>query len=443
MRVLTKSTSVVLVSLPVMINASCKSDKNSSPPGAINVIQKNIAPLKPLSGSGPSLGRLSTAWSVKNVPGAAAEPYAFGITSGELLAMSGSGLAAYDVREGSLRWRLTTTRVISTVTISGTAVVLRQAGSDDWAGIDAVTGKVLWKRSRVGSMLTFRTLKAPDTDGVVPAVVDGGSGADPEVIGVDARSGRTRWRLDGKSLAGCIPATRALAQGVDIGRRTLVFDARCDRQAEIIAFDMVTGKPAWRRAVPSPISGVNGTVGPGSLAAVGGDGVVALRYTSGDSGTGSVIIGPDGRRLAVAPDVRPASIPGYNAMTVADQMALIEGNNSHADIGFGVVDLQTGKAEWISAAAAGLLPDPGTRSAFAFDGSTLYALGKSDAVVMTDVATRRHATVQFPPGVSPPPGSWGSTGEREARARSRPLSRQAEKARGPRWRVRPRRSYSP
>lgn len=404
---LTRSTPAALVAMLAMIAVACNDEKHSSPPVAINVIQQNVGPLKPLSGSGPSPGRLSTAWSVKNVPGATSEPYAFGITLGELIVISGSGVAAYDARKGSPRWRLTTKRAISTVTISGTSVVLQQAGGDVWAGIDAVTGKVLWARSHAGSMLAFTSLKAPDTDGVVPAVTGKGSGADPEVIGIDAHSGRTRWRLDGKSLGGCVPDTRALAQGVGVGRRMLVFDAGCGRQVEIVAFDMVTGKPAWRRAVPSPISGIDATIGPGSLAAVGGDGVAALKYTrSGGSGTGSVIIGPDGRQLAIAPDVRPVSMPGYNAMTVADQTALIEGNDSHADVGFGVVDLQTGKADWVSAAAAGLVPDPGRRPPFTFDGSTLYALDDPDAVVMTDVATHRHATVRFPSDVSAPPGSW-------------------------------------
>jgi hypothetical protein len=410
--VLTKLTPAALVALLAMIIVACNDDERSSPPVAINVIQENVGPLKPLSGSGPSPGRLSTAWSVKNVPGMTAEPYAFGITSGELIVVSGSGMAAYDAQKGSLRWRLTTRGVISAVAISGTAVVLQQAGDDDWAGIDAVTGKVSWERAHAGSMPAFTSLKALDVDGVVPAVTGKSSGADPQVIGIDARNGRTRWRLNGKSLDGCVPDTRDLAQGVGAGRRMLVFDARCGRQAEIVAFDMTAGKPAWRRVVPSPISGADATIGPDSLAAVGGDGVTALKYTgSGDKGTGTVIIGPDGRQLAIAPDVRPVSMPGYNAMTVADQMALVEGNNSRADIGFGAVDLRTGKADWISAAAAGLVADPGSRSPFAFDGSTLYALGHSDAVTMTDVATRRHATVRFPSGVSAPPESWiGATG---------------------------------
>jgi outer membrane protein assembly factor BamB len=343
---------------------------------------------------------------VKNVLGATAQPYAFGITSGEIIVISGSGVAAYSAQKGSSRWRVTSDRVISTVTISGSVIVLRRAGGDDWVGIDAATGKVLWKRPHVGSMLTFRSLKAPDTDGVVPAVVDEYSGANPGVIGIDAHSGKTRWRLDSKSVGGCVPDTGALTQGVDIGRRLLVFDARCGRQAEIVAFDMVTGKPAWHRAVPSPISEANGTIGPGSIAAVGGDGVVALKYTGSGDASGSVIFGPDGRQLAIAPNMLPASMPGYNAMTVAGQTALVEANDSQADIGFGVVDLHAGKAGWTSAAATGLVSDPGTRSPFAFDGSTLYALNQSDAVVMTDVATKRRVTAQFPSGFSVPPGSW-------------------------------------
>jgi outer membrane protein assembly factor BamB len=186
-------------------------------------------------------------------PVAPGGPGAFPAVSGRSLLGCGfsDGLAAVDVRTGALRWSAPDTHCGgSGLTVAG-GVAYTNAGPPPDFGLAATRvrdGARLWQTLPCADGATS-VWTPPVAQGVAYATCAGGDfGEEWEVVAVDARTGRTRWRkpLD-TSTIGATPA-------VDGGRLfvvggTVSIDG-VTRPARIFALDARTGAELWTTTIP-------------------------------------------------------------------------------------------------------------------------------------------------------------------------------------------------
>lgn len=203
------------------------------------------APQPPLADLGPPAGPLTASWQLNTPVGDSDLPaydrVAYSIVDGQLIVVSGHGLDVRDARTGRERWhyhRAEWSMLGWARTGSYLTVYLERTGhrgSRLMAGLDAVSGTLLWRQRRAIPASTDRaTLRWPAAGGVVFATEDGRH----VLYGRSARTGRRVWS---ERLAhGCLlPEAMPFASGGS--ESVAAFSVDCGDRDRVLAVDPHTG----------------------------------------------------------------------------------------------------------------------------------------------------------------------------------------------------------
>lgn len=156
------------------------------------------------SGDGPVAGVLREAWNVESVKVEDGKMPAVLVTEGRVLVVSPAGVVAHDAGSGAQAWhyREPGRRVLG-FAVTGGAVVLTSSDGESWAsamldsderrvvGLEVATGKLLWELSPRWS-LPFNTASSTHRYAVGSGIALA-AGRGDEIVGVDARTGKSRW----------------------------------------------------------------------------------------------------------------------------------------------------------------------------------------------------------------------------------------------------------
>jgi outer membrane protein assembly factor BamB len=291
----------VLLGLTVLATAAggCTSHDAPKAPKA-RVDQSTAAPVAALADTGPVPGSVTESWHV-DLPrpvdrlGATETPEPPRLVNGQLVLASSRGLDVYDASTGKERWHYREPgRALRGYAATAGVLVAMTVQPDDSEnpslsrriGLDAGTGRVLWTGRNDGVGFTEGTpSEVVASGGVVPMRKGEHSG---DVFGVDARSGRTRWKRGHVGERGC-ETNDTVSRGTD--GSLLLFRETCHGRDRILALDPVTGRERWRKDVVSP-------PGEGAPDTSVSGGMALIKYTTAFS-----IVAADGRELATGGDI--------------------------------------------------------------------------------------------------------------------------------------------
>nr|WP_190858312.1 PQQ-binding-like beta-propeller repeat protein [Actinomadura sp. RB99] len=365
----------------------------SSDPYRISAAKENLQPLPSLEESGPTAGRWSPVWRVTSKIADAS----FELTDGLIMQGSANGIDTYDGRTGALRWR-TAGKGFSHIRgyeVSATVIVV-VTSAQQWIGIDASNGRILWRHEGLGS-LTTDALRGPTTAGTVPAVTPSKAGQKPTLVGIDARTGRINWRLDRQSLAGCSPNAEALRQGIGQGHQGawagghyLAFPAECTGKNSLLLLNTETAKIAWRYDLSSGDKIPPSTFPTAYINGVASDGTTSITVSEQ-----TTIITPDGRRplhIGALPASNYSRLPPL--LTAQGKAWVPYFLPRKGKIGQLVIDLRSGRLVRRLAERSDLAGDSQLLSAF--DGKRIYLQGIPGVFSVTDAEKSTTTTITVP-----------------------------------------------
>lgn len=250
----------------------------------------------PLLDVGPEPGPPEQVWQAE-IEAAGSEQAAYRLVGGNLVVLTKTGLAAYDATTGDPAWSYREPgRQIWGVAETGGAIVLNtykkkeKDGSDYTAdkylvGLDSGTGKRLWEKSEDW----YITAAGESRSGTPPAWGDAADGtvvvqpdSPSERIGLDARTGEQRWRIDDRDVVGDCAEPKPSKPGS--GPLVLAkFGCGATGGSMSVALDAGSGEARWHRPSPGDVT-LHGEIG------------LFSRFDAPP-----VLVGPDGEELFSAP----------------------------------------------------------------------------------------------------------------------------------------------
>ncbi|GAB3403082.1 PQQ-binding-like beta-propeller repeat protein [Flindersiella endophytica] len=260
-----------------------------------------IAPA-PLLDVGPEAGRPEQVWRA-TLRAVGSEPSTYRLAGGNLVVLTKTGLVAYDATTGQAAWsyREPGRRIWGAAETDG-AIALNtykgeqkdgseQAGDKHLVGLDAGTGKQLWEKSEdwfITAAGDARSGTPPDWGDAAGGTVVIQPDSPSERIGLDARTGEQRWRIEDRDVLGdCAkprpepkPRTGEHGSGPLLPAR---FGCGAAGGSMSVALDAASGRPRWHRPSPGDVT-LRGEIG---------------LYSRFDAPP--VLIGPDGGELFRAP----------------------------------------------------------------------------------------------------------------------------------------------
>ncbi|MWA00826.1 PQQ-binding-like beta-propeller repeat protein [Actinomadura sp. LD22] len=371
----------IILATVILINciAGCSGGASSSEP--ISTTKPHLTSLPQLTPGGPAPAHWSPAWRITSK----LKNPSFDLVAGVLILGSRTGIQSFDARSGELRWQTTERTHIRSYEVSSN-VVLVVTEQGDWYGVEAATGKVLWRRKILGTLATD-TPRASMTTETVPVLQAPATDGESEILGVDARSGKTRWRLTPQLLMGCTPDTTRLARGIGqnhqgawVGGHYLAMPVKCNTKSYLLLFNMDTSKVVWRYAAPA-----NDNVQSNNFPATYINGVAVDGTTSITDSQQVKIMTPTGGNIA---NVKYLSASNYSFLPpilTADNKAWVSyfvfGQNK---VGQSVIDLTNGHTTHFDE-RSDLSGD--SRALIAFDGARIYLSTTPGVFAVTDVQT--------------------------------------------------------
>lgn len=247
-----------------------------------------------LADSGPQPGTYQQVWQATADTGNEIADYH--LISGHLLVVTSTGFQAYDARTGKPTWHYREPgRTVQGWAATNGAILL--STSDDRSadrhviGLDAGTGEQLWEWEENWSTIVssrgpsgFPPVGRGDAAAGIVVVIKPDSPS--ERLGIDARTGKERWRITNSDVADrcAAPAAGSNASSDDL----VLVDLGCGRGDSVyVALDAKSGEPRWHRS---------SSLSP-TMRATMRDGITLWDVGSEPP----VLIGPDGQDLFIAP----------------------------------------------------------------------------------------------------------------------------------------------
>ncbi|WP_020578590.1 PQQ-binding-like beta-propeller repeat protein [Actinopolymorpha alba] len=306
------------------------------------------AAVSPLADRSPTPGQLERLWQTRvDTSDDIDRDPTFQLVDGQIVVTGRwSGVRAYDARTGKPSWHYRepgreVERIAST---DGVLVVLSGTANDSEAweedvrhtvGLEASTGKLLWENREPWHPPSDGMTDSGETGMAAGGIVVVRSGENWDPIGVDARTGDERWRVQAADLTENCESTKGTP-----GKDELVLvtfscgdPGASARPRGLAALDTETGKPRWTRSVTwhshSQTDFRNG--------------VTLLQRR----GAAPELIGPDGRRLRLPAGAGDCmTLEPCQLFTAAGQAVVVltedEGGSSRTRIAV-TVDLRSGR----------------------------------------------------------------------------------------------------
>jgi outer membrane protein assembly factor BamB len=260
----------------------------------VDHLEAESAP-KPLADRGPAPGTYRQSWQVTAATGK--EPANYRLVAGNLVVVTRSGLFAYDARTGKPTWHYREPgRELWSIAESDGVIVLGSYRGEDVrnedehvVGLDAGTGEQLWETTEEWELLAGGSPGSPTP----PEWGDAAAGVvvvEPKFprqrAGVEARTGKTLWKISSKDVAEkCTDKTGTAGTGAIV----LIRMSCSVPERVMVALDARSGELRWRRSLPS--------LGDPTVRPTIRDGVTLWDET----GAPPVLIGADGKELFTGP----------------------------------------------------------------------------------------------------------------------------------------------
>ncbi|MDL4776179.1 MULTISPECIES: PQQ-binding-like beta-propeller repeat protein [Thermomonosporaceae] len=196
------------------------------------------------SETGPAPGRLRPAWQ-REFSATRKDEVAFAHVAGQVLAWTRRGVEVLDARTGRPRWhyRELEARLVG-LTTTPDAVVVQT--TERIVGLDAVTGKQLWRTTPSG--LGARTLVGSKSG---TTVLTWGADAGTVFEAVDAKTGRRRWSTKVEPER-AMTGTGCKAEPVPTDGSLFLVKEECGTpKRRFVALDPRTGDVRWQRRTPA------------------------------------------------------------------------------------------------------------------------------------------------------------------------------------------------
>lgn len=285
---------------------------------------------------GPPPGPVASTWQLATpVRRSGLSPYdqvAQAVVQGQVVVVSGRGLDVRDARTGKARWHYNR----SDWTLLGWAATgdhlmayLRHAGDGGERlviGFDAVSGRLLWRRTGEGPAVTERSsLRWPAGSDVVLTT----AGDRRSLIGRSAATGKRLWT---RVLPDGCELPEATANGSGGSETLAVLALVCAGRGRVLAVEPGTGRTRWNKVLGSAVP---------PAVAVNGD------VTTVYDGTALRVYQEDGKEIAVrngddlCGSMCPVVLSGGRLITVYRQ-----GRDRAAGYRMEAIDLASGRTAW-------------------------------------------------------------------------------------------------
>lgn len=327
---------VVGLGLVVVVSGCSEPDSSSGQDIRVEHTVIDSAPDR-LADSGPQPGTYQQVWQATADTGN--EIAGYHLVSGHLLVVTSTGFQAYDARTGKPTWHYREPgRTVRAWAETNGAILLSTHGDrfedQHVVGLDAGTGEQLWEKeedwSTIVNGLGPSELAPPERGDAAAGIVVVQPDSPLYRLGIDARTGKERWRVTNSDVADRCTATSADSSA---GSDDLVLvELGCGQGDGVyVALDAKSGEPRWRRS---------SSQGP-TVRAMMRDGITLWDVGSEPP----VLIGPDGQDLFVGPAGTSSSCGTLCDFVVTGGRALLSYRDDERRENVRVsVDLGTGEA---------------------------------------------------------------------------------------------------